>query len=157
MRGSRPEDDALFVEIQSRRELPDERHSEEHQSEYRFSDEEVNVMGLRGSGPYAVYAMAIHGRRAFQNCLNQFRSNPVALAEAELLRDEIGDHAICRACVEKGVGAGCLASKPEFDVPDHDQSARRAGDAGFAWNWRPGHDQRMKAGSSSSSGMDHVM
>lgn len=114
-------------------------------------------MDLRGSRSHAVYAVAIHRGSPSENSLNEFRSRFLALAEVESLRDEIGDHTIRRACVEKGVGAGRFATEAEFDVPDHNEVPRRAGDASFAWSRRLSHRQRMKAGSSLSSGMDHVV
>lgn len=157
MRGSGTEEDAVFVEVYGGREFGDEGHAEEHESEDGLSDEDVHVAGLSGSRSHAGEAVAIHGGSPPEDAFDDLRSRLLAFAEAELLGEEVGDHALCGAGVEERVGVNRFVPEAEFDVPDHDEAPRRAGDASLARNRRSSLHHRMKAGSSLSSGMAHVM
>lgn len=87
MRGSRPEDHALFVEVEGRRELFYKGHSEEHELGECVADKAVNFVGFRASGLDGFEAVSIHQGYAASDDHVSLGSSAVFLGES----DPVGD------------------------------------------------------------------
>ncbi len=156
MRGSRPEEDAVFVEIQSRGEIADERHPDEHELREGVADEAVNAVGSGRANLDGFEAVAIHQSYMSSDNHVSLRSLAIFFPEVESVRDILRDHTESRAGVEDRVGAGFFG-RAENCAGDREQTPENSSGSCFARNRRPRHSYKVTDSSSSSGVNEYVV